>query len=49
MLVTARRIVVNLKAYIHILCSVFHKVNEKTFISLSIGSLRMFGLHRCRE
>ena len=47
--VTARRIVIYLKVYIHILCSVFHKVNEKTSISLSVGSLRMFGLHRCRE
>ena len=43
--VTARRIVVYLKVHMHILCTLFHKINEKTPISLSVGSLRMFRVH----
>ena len=43
--VTARRIVVYLEVHIHILFTLFHKINEKTFISLFVGSLRMFRLH----
>ena len=43
--VTARRIVVNLEVRIHILCTLFRKLNEKTSISFSVGSPRMFRLH----
>ena len=45
MLFTTRRIVVNLEVRIHILCTLFRKLNEKTSISLSVGSPRMFRLH----